>query len=264
MTTRDEPWPDGTPSWVDLVVPDRHAAQAFYGPLFGWEFTEGGPETGYYMMCELAGRPAAGIGEMPPTDETPPAGWTTYLATSDVDAAATRITDAGGTVLMGPMGIEEFGRMLVAADPTGAVFGLWQAGRHRGAEVANEPGALTWNECMTRDFEAAKAFYTNVFGYGIQDMSGVDVTYNVLEVAGNAVGGLGELGTSAPAAVPPHWLTYFAVDDTDATVTRATELGGQLVRPAQDTPFGRMAVLAGPAGEWFAVMSQAADQPPQP
>lgn len=254
MVTRDEAWPDGTPAWVDLMVPDRFAARDFYGSLFGWEFDEGDPETGYYATCLSGGRPAAGRGEAPPGGEGPPPVWTTYLAASDADAAVACIREAGGAVMMEPMTVMDFGRMAVVADPTGAVFGLWQAGEHNGAEIASEPGAVTWNECLTRDFPTAKAFYTKAFGYGTQDLSAEGITYNAIEVDGQTVGGLGDMGGMWPAEVPPHWLTYFAVADTDAATARATELGGTVQRPGRDGGFGRITVLRGPNGETFAVI----------
>lgn len=63
MLFHDEPWPDGTPSWVDLMVPDQAKAVAFYGGLLGWDVQAGGEETGFYGMAMLQGRPVAGIGQ---------------------------------------------------------------------------------------------------------------------------------------------------------------------------------------------------------
>ena len=68
-------------------------------------------------------------------------------------------------VLMEPFDVMDVGRMAVAADPGGAVFGVWQARMHTGIGVANEPGSLTWNENMSRNFDGNKAFYQAVFGY---------------------------------------------------------------------------------------------------
>ena len=64
--------------------------------------------------------------------------------------------------------------MAIALDTTGAVFGLWQGGRTTGIGLANETGALTWNEHVSWDFDAGKAFYRAVFGYDYQDVSGKD------------------------------------------------------------------------------------------
>jgi predicted enzyme related to lactoylglutathione lyase len=255
MSIHEDPWREGTPAWVDLMVPDRHVATAFYGPLLGWEFAEGTPETGYYAMALRGGRNAAGIGEMAPGTPAPPPAWTTYLAVDDLDAVTARATEAGGQVLMPPMDVMEFGRMAVLADPTGAVVGLWQSGTHTGADVANEPGAFVWNEVMTRDFSGAERFYGTVFPYTFGDMSGPGFTYATIDLDGRPVGGLGELSASTPTDVPASWTTYFAVSDADATAAKAVDLGGEVVSEPADSPYGRVAVIRGPFGETFALMS---------
>jgi predicted enzyme related to lactoylglutathione lyase len=108
---------------------------------------------------------------------------------------------------------------------------------------------------MTRDFAAAKEFYGAVFPYAFGDMSGPGFTYATIDLDGRPVGGVGELGPQTPADVPPAWSTYFAVSDTDAATARAVELGAQVVSPPADSPYGRLAVLRGPSGETFALMS---------
>jgi len=252
----EDAWPQGTPAWVDLMVPDRQAARAFYGPLFGWDFAEGSPETGYYTTALKHGQPVAGIGEVQPGVEAPPAAWTTYLAVDDVHSTVERATTAGATVLMEPMGVMEFGRMAVLADTTGAVFGLWQAGSHTGANLVNEPGAMIWNEGLSHDLAAARGFYGSVFGYTFDDMSGPGpgFDYVAANVDGKNVGGLGGTGT-LPDDAPPHWRVYFAAADTDAATARAVELGATVLDGPRDSPYGRLATLSGPAGEQFTLMS---------
>lgn len=264
MTVREEAWPDGTPAWVDLMVPDRHRARDFYGPLFGWEFDEGSAETGYYTMALKNGHPVAGIGEQMEGQSGMPIVWTTYIAVDDVQASAAKAKDAGGQLFMEPMDVMGFGQMAIVADPTGAVFGMWQAGSHTGANLVNEPGGITWNELLTRDFSAAKDFYATVFGYSYGDMSGEGFTYATLDLGGNSVGGIGNLDPSLPAEVPAHWLTYFCVEDTDAAVEKLQELGGTVQSEATDTPYGRMAVVQGLNGESFALMDLSAGSGEQP
>lgn len=259
----EESWPQGTPAWVDLMVPDRQAAQAFYGPLLGWDFAVGGPETGYYTMALKHGQPVAGLGESQPGTEAPPAAWTTYLAVDDAEASAERAAAAGGTVLMAPMGVMEFGRMAVLADPTGAVFGIWQSGGHTGANLVDEPGALIWNEGLSHDLAAARAFYGSVFGYSFDDMSAPGFEYAVAKVDDKMVGGLGGTG-ALPDDAPPHWQVYFAVADTDAATAHAVELGAAVLDGPRDSPYGRLAVLSGPAGEQFTLMSTDEPESPDP
>ncbi|MFP5334138.1 MAG: VOC family protein [Actinomycetes bacterium] len=254
MTTRDEPWPAGTPAWVELTVPDRRRAMEFYGGLLGWSFEEGPPETGYYTQSFVDGRVVVGLSEPMPGQPPSPAAWLTYLAVDAVDTVVERVRDAGGAVLMEPMDVMDFGRMAIAADPTGAVFGLWQSGTHTGFGIANEPGSVTWNEVLTRDVDAAQAFYRAVFGYGFGDMSGEGFRYATLDIDGRPCGGVGSLAAGTPDEVPAHWQTYFMVDDADDASTRVTELGGRVTGGPQDSPYGRMVFAAGPFGEPFALM----------
>lgn len=251
MVTRDIPWPDGTPNWVDLMTSDAAAAREFYGALFGWDIEVGGEETGFYGMCRVGGRAVAGIGQM--EMEHPPV-WTTYLATTDADGTCKAILDAGGTVVVEGMDVFDFGRMAVAQDSTGGTFGLWQAGTHIGMAVANESNAVTWNELMTRDYSRARDFYATVFGYTYTVISEGDFDYATFEVAGNTAGGIGSLPADVPAQVPPHWRTYFAVDDADAAIAKAVSLGATVVRPAADMPYGRHGDLADPQGAMFSVI----------
>jgi uncharacterized protein len=151
------------------------------------------------------------------------------------------------------------GRMAMAADPGGAVFGLWQAGRHTGVQLANEPGSLTWNENLSRDFDGNKAFYHAVFGYEYGDIGDTRFRYATLKISGSEVGGIGELDSSLPAEVRAHWSVYFAVADTDTAVATVSGLGGATVRPAWDSPYGRIAVVADDHGAVFSLISAPAE-----
>jgi uncharacterized protein len=254
MPTRDMPFPAGTPCWIDVMTSDPETARSFYGELFGWKFAIGDASTGFYSMASLDDREVAGVGQW---QIDHPSVWTTYLATADCDATGEAITRAGGTVAQPPMDVLTFGRMAVAQDSSGGTFGLWQAGTHNGTAIYNEPNSLTWNELLTRDYEGAKRFYAEVFGYTYTDIGGDQFDYATIEVDGVTVGGLGALPTNVPADVPAHWLCYFQVDDVDATVERAVALGGAVQRPAADMPYGRHAGLADPTGAGFAVITPA-------
>jgi predicted enzyme related to lactoylglutathione lyase len=256
MVTRDTAWASGTPCWVDLGVGDIAKASAFYATLFGWEMQPGPPEAGGYALCLKNGRAVAGIGpKQGPPDA--PAGWTTYLASGDADETVSAIKTAGGQVLVAPTEVMDVGRMAIAADPAGAVFGVWQAGAHIGAGLANEPGALCWNENLSRDYEANKAFYHAVFGYDYGDIGDAGFCYATLKLGGTEIGGIGELDSSFPAEIPAHWSVYFAVEDTDAASAKIAEAGGAVARPPWDTPYGRMAVVTDNQGAAFSLISMA-------
>lgn len=249
---------EGIPSWVDVMSSDPDAACAFYQGLFGWELEPNpDPETGYYTTARVRGKRVAGIAGMPA--EGMPTVWNTYFATDDVDKTVARIREHGGTVLMEPMTIGEHGRMAMATDPTGAAFGMWQAGSHTGAELVNEPGSFVWNELATRDLDVATDFYTAVFGLTTEtlDTGEAGPRYRTLHAGGNVVAGSLQMDDNWGAEFPAHWMTYFSVADTDAAVARATELGGTVRVPATDSPHGRFAVLSDPQGGAFTVISMA-------
>lgn len=261
MTTRNEPWKPGTPCWVDLIVAgvdEVETAAAFYRDLFGWDCPEGPAEAAGYRMCTLQGRPVAGIGPGPQNREVPSV-WSTYLATGDADATARAVMALGGSLMLEPFDVLDIGRMAVAFDPAGAAFGLWEAKTHLGATVVNQVGALTWNECMSRDFAGAKAFYGAVFGHTFDEIGDETFHYATIVVDGDVVGGLGELSDEMPPEVPSHWMTYFSSDDVEATVERAISSGAVLRTGPMDTPYGRMAVLEGPHGEVFSVIKGSSD-----
>jgi uncharacterized protein len=251
----------GTPSWVDLASPDMDASERFYGGLFGWtaDATGSVEETGGYKMLQRDGRNVAGLG--PIQGEGQPAMWTTYVSTDDADAVAERVREAGGQVLMEPFDVLGAGRMAVFGDAVGAVISVWQPQTHHGADVVNEPGSLCWNELAARDIDAAKRFYEAVFGWDAETNAYGDTSYTEWKLDGRSVGGMIQMNEQWPAEIPAHWMVYFAVDDIDATVARASELGGKVAVEPTDTPVGRFAVLNDPHGAVFSVIRLS--QPPQ-
>ena len=244
---------EGVPSWIDLSSPDPAAAAGFYGALFGWECPEGPPESGGYRVCTLGGRSVAGIG--PQMSPGPPA-WTTYVNTSDADAVAGLVADAGGQVLAPPFDVLDAGRMGIIADPTGAVIGVWQPGAHRGAQIANEPGTWGWSELVATDLDVSERFFTQVFGWGAErNPPEGPVQYLEWKVDGRSVGGAMPKPPGMPESAPAYWGVYFVVGDTDATVARITELGGSIMHPATDIEPGRFAIGVDPTGAMFSVLA---------
>ncbi len=245
----------GTPSWVDLGTPDLDGAVEFYSGLFGWEVpeSENAEQTGGYRRATKSGADVAGM--MPLMQEGQPPAWSTYVSVDDADATAAAVKEAGGAVYAEPMDVMDLGRMAIFADPTGAAFGVWQPGSFPGAGLVNESGALAWNELGTRDPDAAKAFYAAVFGWEFEDQDmGEMGTYTILKLGEDQVGGLMDISGRVPDEVPAHWLAYFAVDDTDATVEQVKGSGGDVRFGPIDIPAGRFAVVADPAGAVFAVI----------
>ncbi len=249
----------GVPCWVDTSQPDPEASLGFYSGLFGWQFENVMPEgsEGRYFIGRLRGGDMAAVGSIP--EGVPPmAMWNTYIWVESADETATKVRDAGGGVAVEPFDVMDAGRMAVVTDPEGAACCLWQARQHRGAGVVNEHGSLNFNALASRDLEGAKAFYGAVFGWTTLSMpAGVMWTLpgygDHLEEASpglrqqmaqmgapegfiDVVAALNPIGDDDPAT-PAHWNVTFAVDDVDATATRAREIGGE-VSPGQSMPRG--------------------------
>jgi predicted enzyme related to lactoylglutathione lyase len=252
-------YPPGTPSWIELSSPDPDASAGFYHSLLGWEVTEPGPEeSGGYRMFQQDGKNVAGL--MGHMQEGQPTAWATYVSVADADETAGRVQTAGGNVMLAPMDVMDLGRMAFFADPTGAAFGVWQPKAFAGADLVNEPGSLCWNEIRTRDAEADKRFYADVFGWtaGRPAFEGAPETYTVWELGGRPVGGMMQMSDELfPSEVPPHWSVCFAVADCDAVVSAARELGATIVAEPVDMPIGRFAGMIDPQGASFTIMQPA-------
>ena len=274
MVDRDGYIP-GVPCWVDTSQPDQEAAVAFYGGLFGWELEDMMPPEapGRYYAARLRGGDVTAIG--PVTEGGPQvAVWNTYIWVQDADATAAQVREAGGSVLADPFDVMDAGRMAVCADPEGAAFCLWQARRHKGAQIVNEPGSLNFNSLNTRDPEAAKSFYGSVFGWETLGLPGgvemwrlsgyadflaqrdPDLRKRMAETEAaptgfeDVVAAMASIGDDQPD-VPAHWSVTFAVADADATAERAAELGGTVEVPPFDAPWVRMTVITDPQGASF-------------
>lgn len=257
MMSEKTTYKPGTFCWIDLGTPDQDAAGDFYGALFGWQLKEdeNAEQTGGYRTARLAGDKAVG-GVMKLMQEGQPPAWMNYVCVEDADATAAKAREAGGQVFAEPMSVLDYGRMAVLADPTGAVFGIWQPGVNVGADVVGETGAMNWNELNTRDPEAAKSFYGEVFGWSFEEKEYEGAgAYTAIVLGEDTVGGMIDITDRVPAEVSAHWLIYFAVENADATIEQAKELGGDVpAGPFDIAEVGRIAVVKDPFGAWFAVI----------
>jgi predicted enzyme related to lactoylglutathione lyase len=239
--------------WVDLAAKDLATMVRFYEQLFGWKGEDQGEQSGHYRLMYYNGKMVAGVG--PPMDTSSPTVWSTYFATDNAEETARKVEAAGGKTLMAPMQVMDQGTMGVFMDPTGAVFCVWQPDKMNGAALANEPGSFSWNELNTRDMRSAKDFYGKVFGWTPKSNPMPDGGEYIEWLAnGKEVGGGFIMGPQIPQEVPPHWLVYFTVNNTDDTVKRAQEMGGSVLMAPKDIPQGRFAVLADPQHAAFAVI----------
>jgi predicted enzyme related to lactoylglutathione lyase len=121
--------------------------------------------------------------------------------------------------------------------------------------TAHKPGSFCWVELGTNDTEAAKKFYTSLFGWTADDVpAGPDMTYTLLRLNGKDVGGLYQLTEQYHKGVPPHWLCYVAATKVDDTAAKAKQLGATLMlEPFDVMDIGRMAMFQDPQGAALAL-----------
>ncbi|WP_037605270.1 VOC family protein [Streptacidiphilus rugosus] len=243
----------GTPRWIDLGSPDTAATAAFYTGLFGWTTEDAGPDTGGYGFFNLDGRMLGGFGPLMDPNASP--SWTIYFGTDDAEATAKSVEQAGGTVRAPAMDVMDFGRMAQLSDGQGGEFAVWQPRSNPGFHAVNVPGSLAWAELHTSDPEAARAFYTSVFGWSLNDQNMGDFTYTVASM-GTEETSFGGLMGHMPGETATYWLPYFEVADCDATVAKVAGLGGTVfMGPDTLAGVGRMAAIRDIHGSVFSVIT---------
>jgi predicted enzyme related to lactoylglutathione lyase len=171
-----------------------------------------------------------------------------------VDLTAETVRLRGGTIGVGPLEAADAGRLAIGSDPSGAVFGVWQAAAHLGTAVSGVPGTPAWFELLTFDSEGVAKFYETVFGYGEEPEISADFDYVTLHLEGRPVAGIHGVGTALLRDRGPHWMTYFQVADTDEALEHVVHLGGHVLKPARDTVHGRVAAVADPEGTRFSLI----------
>lgn len=284
MLKRDG-YPTGVPCWIDIMQPDVGATMTFYRGLFGWDFEVRTPPDAdtAYAYARMDGLLVAGVGG-PPAGSGDPSGWTSYIWVDSADEAAAAVADHGGRVLVAPVDIPGAGRVGVCSDPSGAVFGLWQAAENRGAELVNAPGTWNFSDLTTGDVAEAEAFYGDVFGWvcdpfalsagekaGIWRVPGYgeflaarDPELRERQAAAQAPDGFADavaiLNPEATDDLVSHWNVTFAVADADSAFALAISLGATVVTPLFDTDYTRMGTVKDPQG---AILTLSEYRPPQ-
>ncbi|MFJ3583278.1 VOC family protein [Streptomyces sp. NPDC090127] len=255
----------GTPCWLDLGAPDVPAAAAFYGAVLGWEYEamEGGEDEGMEGgMFRRDGKTVAGLGKLTESGARP--AWMIYYGVPDADATTRAVEQAGGTVRVAPRDLGDWGRMAQYTDPQGGQFAVWQPGKDTGVELVDAPGSLSWTELYTSDAEAAKRFYSDVFGWWYSDMElpGGGGTYSLVTPAGlpetRMQGGIMALPAEQLTLTNgrPYWHPVFDVEDCDAAVARVTANGGSVQMGPDDAEgVGRLAVCLDPSNADFVVLT---------
>ena len=212
------------------------------------------PRSGGYTTFHLRGKDVAAAS--PSSQPDARTEWRTYITSDLVDATVAKVSKAGGAILAEPFDVLDAGRTAFAGDPTGGVFGVWQAGAHKGAQLVNEPGTWNWSELATRDVATARAFYSAVFGWTSEELTDVPGGYHVQTIDGHRVAGILPISPEMDN-MQTGWGVYFSVEDADASTAKAQALGGTVVAEPFDVPVGRTAWLLDPLGTPFQVIKLA-------
>jgi predicted enzyme related to lactoylglutathione lyase len=248
-------FPPGAPCWFELFTSDPDKSRAFYEELFGWTSQDMGPDYGHYINFSKGGVLIAG-GMKNDGQSGAPDAWSVYLTTDDTDRTVKEAGANGGQVIVPAMDVMTLGKMAVLIDSGGAAIGAWQPGEMRGFGLSGEPGTPSWFELHTRDYDKVLGFYRDVFKWDTFTVSDTpEFRYSTLGKpdSGNERAGVMDSSGFLPEGVPAHWTVYFHVDDVDATVARIKKLGGGVVMPVDDTPYGRLAAVTDNNGVQFSL-----------
>jgi predicted enzyme related to lactoylglutathione lyase len=236
-----------------LSTSDVEGSRKFYSELFGWEAGEANPEFGGYFMFTRSGAPVAGgmggMGDMAASNA-----WQIYLATNDAEATVKAAASGGAQIVGPPMAVADLGVQAALIDPTGAQVGMWEPHQFPGFTALNEHGAPSWFELLTKDYTRAIAFYQETFHWetsAVADDDNFRYTMQVDSASDSQLAGVMDASSFLPGGVPSHWSVYWEVEDVSAAVKTVQRLGGAVVAEPEDTPYGRLATCADPAGAQF-------------
>lgn len=253
-------YPPGVPNWVTCLAADVDAAAEFYRRVFGWTVEDGGG----YALARLRGREVAGIGPAAAAGVDVVPAWITEVRVDDVAEAARRAEAAGGRVLSGPMDLSPASKLVVLADPAGAVLCATEPVGRQGAELVNEPSAWSMSSLAAPDLGAVEGFYSDVFGWGRESYG----TSSLWRLPGYVGGEPSQpvprdvVAVGVEASGPARWDVDFWIADVEAAAHEAEAAGGAVIDPPSDTPGlpFRQATLADPGGATFTI-SQLLAQP---
>ena len=232
--------------WHEQVSSDPGQAKDFYTELFGWgtELFKAGEMD--YPMINSGGQNHGGFGTA--QEGAPPPHWLSHVQVDDVDETVEKAKSAGGSLAAGPFDMGEVGRMAIIKDPQGAFVSAYQPT----AEGAVAEGVFVWDELGTTDVEGAEKFYGEVFGWTTKDMGPDFGGYKIFQVGETGIGGVMAL---QDPTWPATWIPYVGVEDADATVAKALELGASTIVEGMDVPtIGRIAVIKDPQGAVFGII----------
>jgi predicted enzyme related to lactoylglutathione lyase len=250
--------------WYELMTTDADAAIDFYGHVVGWtaaDHPNTTPDGVRYSILSAGGQGVGGILQLTP--DMSKAGmrpiWVGYIGVADVDDAARRIREAGGSIHVPPTDIPDVGRFAMAADPGGALFYVMTPLPREDVPAPlppQTPGLVSWRELYSSIGEkAAFDFYSGLFGWeSLFDMPmGEMGTYRIFGAEGVQMGGMMDKPERIPASL---WGYYVNIEGIDAAAERVKAKGGQVLMGPMEVPGGSWVVqCVDPQGANFALVA---------
>ncbi len=228
--------------WHGIATP-VDAGKGFYTRVLDWTIADEGPGSPVF----------AGPGGQVAHIQAPeggPAAWSSFLSVDDVDASTARVVETGGTLLVPPTDLPA-GRFSIVTTPSGAAFGLYQAVEQD--ELAKPvPGSITWVDLHSPTPDDDVAWLAQTFGFAHHVEQMPSGPYHILEVDGEARGGVtaSKDGTST-------FVAWVLVEDLDDTLGRVEANAGRRLSPVmQDGGMRRMALVADPGGASFGLVQR--------
>jgi uncharacterized protein len=249
--------------WYDLMTTDPKAAVAFYTAVVGWGTTVWeGPAP--YTMWTVGDQPIGGTMQLPAEAAAQGARphWLAYVSVADVAATVQRAQELGATVMVPATDIPSVGQYAVLNDPQGVRFAVYKSSNAASAEPACPPpvGHFSWHELSTTDYEAAFAFYAELFGW--EKTSAMDMgSFGIYQMYGLGGVPFGGMCNKAPENQEPSaWLHYARVPDINRAAAAIPEHGGTVAMGPHEVPGGDWIVIGvDPQGGPFAVVGRNAN-----
>src|SRR6478672_5573499 len=208
--------------WQDLMTDDAEKSRKFYEQLFGWTFERSDRLGRPYFIARSGSKAVAGMTQVErQRPDQPVAQWISYLSVSNVDSVVTRLTVAGGRVLVPPTDIQA-SRAAIVVDPQGAPFGLVRLGPNLNPPLGGPSalvGSFLWRDCFTKDVELARTFYSSLAGLAATRQARPDslVQYILTRSGPGPVAGVVPIGGKP---IKPNWLPYVRVSDPAAVAVQ--------------------------------------------
>ena len=239
--------------WFDLFTDDMEASTQFYQALFGWSFESADGYTQKVQTIFSNKVPiATAVLNSPENKKIKESRWLGYISVEDVDKVSKIIEENKGILHVLPRNLPDRGRVAVATDPEGAIFGLLTSRHGDPGETGIMENQWMGSELWTNSLITALEFYSKIAGYE-QRRVGIGTESEYLLLVKDSIPRAGVV-TIHWENIKPAWLPYIAVSDVFSTTKNVEELGGEiLVSPDTKMPNGLVAIIADPSGAVFAI-----------